>query len=205
MSNKVTHVIPLQWRHNERNGVSDDQPHDCLLIHLFGSRWNEASKLSVTGLFVWNSPVTGEFPAQRASNAENVSILMTSSCYSVLSLSHHLTYNLGVIYCRCLTSANDKQVSPFLRGHNKIQAHSSLPLTLPDVTCCEYRVLLSSWLMCAWCNVLRISCTAVIMVLEYQIESWYFIHYVPQTAKTPRWIKEAKDMVISIHNVYTII
>ena len=30
--------------------------------------------LSVTGLCAGNSPVTGEFPAQMASNAENVSI-----------------------------------------------------------------------------------------------------------------------------------
>ena len=34
----------------------------------------KTSKLRVTGLCVWNSPVTGEFPAQMASNAENVSI-----------------------------------------------------------------------------------------------------------------------------------
>ena len=32
------------------------------------------SKLHVTGLCAGNSPVTGEFPAQMASNAENVSI-----------------------------------------------------------------------------------------------------------------------------------
>ena len=31
-------------------------------------------KLRVTGLCEGNSPVTGEFPAQRASDAENVSI-----------------------------------------------------------------------------------------------------------------------------------
>ena len=31
-------------------------------------------KVRVTGLYEGNSPVTGEFPAQRASNAENVSI-----------------------------------------------------------------------------------------------------------------------------------
>ena len=36
--------------------------------------WKETSKLRVTGLCEGNSPVTGEFPAQRASNAENVSI-----------------------------------------------------------------------------------------------------------------------------------
>ena len=34
----------------------------------------ERSKLCVTGLCVGNSPGTGEFPAQMASNAENVSI-----------------------------------------------------------------------------------------------------------------------------------
>ena len=35
---------------------------------------DQTSKLRVTGLCVGNSPVTGEFPAQMASNAENVSI-----------------------------------------------------------------------------------------------------------------------------------
>ena len=34
----------------------------------------KSPKLRVTGLCVWNSPGSGEFPAQRASNAENVSI-----------------------------------------------------------------------------------------------------------------------------------
>ena len=32
------------------------------------------SKLRVTGLYEGNSPVTGEFPTQKSSNAENVSI-----------------------------------------------------------------------------------------------------------------------------------
>ena len=35
----------------------------------------ENIKLRITGLCEGNSPVDGEFPAQRASNAENVSIL----------------------------------------------------------------------------------------------------------------------------------
>ena len=38
------------------------------------SRSKETSKLRVTALCAGNSPVTGEFPAQRASNAENHSI-----------------------------------------------------------------------------------------------------------------------------------
>ena len=41
---------------------------------LFRRRSKKASKLRVTGLCAENSPGTGEFPAQMASNAENVSI-----------------------------------------------------------------------------------------------------------------------------------
>ena len=66
--------VPLQWRHNERNFVSNHQPRDCLLNSLFSRRSKKTSKLSVTWLYAGNSPVTGEFPAQRPSNAENVSI-----------------------------------------------------------------------------------------------------------------------------------
>ena len=39
-----------------------------------GADQRKKSKLRVTGLCEGNSPVTGEFPAQRASNAEHVSI-----------------------------------------------------------------------------------------------------------------------------------
>ena len=68
------HVYHLQWCHNERDGVPDHQPYDNLLNRLFIRRWKKTSKLRVAGLCVGNSPVTGEFPTQKASNAENVSI-----------------------------------------------------------------------------------------------------------------------------------
>ena len=55
-----THTHKLQWRYNDHDGVSNHQPYYCLLNH-HRPLWG-------------NSPVTGEFPAQRASNAENVSI-----------------------------------------------------------------------------------------------------------------------------------
>ena len=45
-----------------------------LLSRLFGCRSKKTSKLRVTGLCAGNSPGTGEFPAQMASYAENVSI-----------------------------------------------------------------------------------------------------------------------------------
>ena len=47
---------------------------DCLLNLLFKRRSKKTSKLRVASLCEGNSPVTGEFPAQRASNVENVSI-----------------------------------------------------------------------------------------------------------------------------------
>ena len=41
---------------------------------MFRRRSKKTSKLRVTGICVGNSQVTGEFPTQKASNAENVSI-----------------------------------------------------------------------------------------------------------------------------------
>ena len=66
--------LALKWRHNERHGVSNHQPHDCLLNRLFRRRSKKTSKVRVTGHCRGNSPVTGECPTQRACNAENVSI-----------------------------------------------------------------------------------------------------------------------------------
>ena len=64
----------LQWHHNGGNGVSNHQPHDYLLNRLFRRRSKKTSKLRFTGLCAGNSPVTGEFSAQMASNVKNVSI-----------------------------------------------------------------------------------------------------------------------------------
>ena len=66
--------ISLRWRHNGCDSVSNHQPHDCLLNRLFRHRSKKTSKFRTTGLCAGNSPGTGEFPAQRASYAENVSI-----------------------------------------------------------------------------------------------------------------------------------
>ena len=57
-----------QWRHNERDGVSNHQPRDCLLNRLFKAQIQKNIKAPRH----W--PLWGEFPAQKASNAENVSI-----------------------------------------------------------------------------------------------------------------------------------
>ena len=68
------HEISLQWCHNGRNGVSNYRPLDCVLNRLLMRRPKKTLKLRFTGLCGGNSQVTGEIPAQKASNAENVSI-----------------------------------------------------------------------------------------------------------------------------------
>ena len=72
--NTLEFLRTLQRRHHDHGGVSNHQPHGCLLNRLFRRRSKKTSKLCVTGLCVGNSPGTGEFPAQMASNAENVFI-----------------------------------------------------------------------------------------------------------------------------------
>ena len=61
---------PLQWCHNDRNGVSNHRRLECLLKRLFRRRSKKTLKLCVTGLCKGNSPVTDESSAQRASNTE---------------------------------------------------------------------------------------------------------------------------------------
>ena len=64
----------LQWRYNERDGVSNHRRLDCWLNRLFKRRSNKTSQLHVTCLCDGNLPVTSIFPVPRPSNAEEVSI-----------------------------------------------------------------------------------------------------------------------------------
>ena len=85
LSHNITHLLqgnntftwtqtPLQWRHDGRDGVWNHNSYDCLLKRLFRRRSKKTSKLCITGQCEGNSPVTGEFPTQMASNAEDGSI-----------------------------------------------------------------------------------------------------------------------------------
>ena len=66
--------VPLQWRHNEHDGISNPSLTSVYSTVYSRRRSKKTSKLCVTDLCKGNSPVTGKFPAQRASSAENVSI-----------------------------------------------------------------------------------------------------------------------------------
>ena len=52
----LTRMNTLRWRHNDHDGVSNHQPHGCLLNRLFRRRSKKTSKLRVTGLCAGNSP-----------------------------------------------------------------------------------------------------------------------------------------------------
>ena len=88
----------LRWRHNGRDSVSNHQSHHCLLNRLFRRRSKKTSKLRVTGLCVGNSQGTGEFPAEMASNAENVSIWWRHHGPSKVSANEEKNYTCHVFY-----------------------------------------------------------------------------------------------------------
>ena len=102
-------VVPpfsLQWRHNERDEISNQQPHDCLLNHLFRRRSKKTPRH--WPFCVGNSPVTGEFPAQRASNAgffpfDDVIISQSDSISNIKNwMFFHIKYTVHlktIIFC----------------------------------------------------------------------------------------------------------
>ena len=101
----------LWWRHNGHNGVSNHQPHDCLPNRLFRRRSKKTSKLCITGLCVGNSVVPGEFPTQKASNAESVSLWchhheLFSIFYSIILYNESLKIILVVLLLH-LQGANE--------------------------------------------------------------------------------------------------
>ena len=84
------HYYTLQWRHNDRSGVSNHWRPDCLLSRLVRRRSNKTSKFRVTGLFWGNPQVTGGFP-HKGSVTRKCFHLMTSSWTSIpnpTTLSH---------------------------------------------------------------------------------------------------------------------
>ena len=108
-------TLSLLWRHNGRDGVSNHQHHECLFSRLFRRRSKKIPELRVTGLCAGNSPVTGEFPTQKASNAENVSIWWrhhgygNDSCFALSDLKKQPTCRrFQTPYRSCNVTSNDR-------------------------------------------------------------------------------------------------
>ena len=65
--------LALYWRHNDHDGVSNHQPRGCLLSPFIQTQIKENIKAPRHWPLYGEFTGTGEFPAQRASYAENVS------------------------------------------------------------------------------------------------------------------------------------
>ena len=100
-------------------------PNDCLLNHLFRRSSKKTSMFRVTGLCAGNSPVTREFPAQRTSNAENISIWWRHHGLSDCKLSHH-----WFRWRRVLVTANE----PSTQSYSSINNTSAWWCSIWDLT-----------------------------------------------------------------------
>ena len=78
------HCITLQWRHNGHDGVSNHQPHDCLLNRLFGRRSKRTLKLRVTGFCKGNFTVDRWIPGTKCQWRGKCFPLMPSSWHSLM-------------------------------------------------------------------------------------------------------------------------
>ena len=112
------------WRHNGRDGVSNHQLHDCLLNRLFRCRSKKTLKLlCVTGLCAGNSPGTGKFPEQMASNAKDVSIWWRHHVQN----SQFVETSMGLIFLICFRRS-DAFPRCFSRSRNISQDFKKLAL-----------------------------------------------------------------------------
>ena len=129
--------MPLQWRHNGHDGVSNNQLRDCLLNRLFRRKSKKTSKLRVTGLCAGNSPGTGEFPAQMAKDAECVSIWWR----------HHESSAYGMWQYEPIDSLSVKGYS--LWGHAHQASEWSVFFYKYSVRCTVY-IVIPTWKTCTY-------------------------------------------------------
>ena len=121
-----------------------------LLNRFLWRRLKKTSKLRVTGLYVGRSPLTGEFPAQRTSNAENVSIWWRHHVLFIWKYPHLCVATTLISLSSWL---NHKHViSSLIHGHkdNFILGF----VTSTKVVCQIVAKLLRSW--CCNANVLSV-------------------------------------------------
>ena len=138
--------MPLRWRHNDHAGVSNHQPHGCLLNRLFRRKSKKTSKLRVTGLCAGNSPGTGDRWISRTNGQLRGKCfhLMTSSCHDIIM---KLTCFLQFLWPQLISTQNFIDQAQSFRMVNKIWACS---LSMSEVSANESRCYIcngfSHWL-----------------------------------------------------------
>ena len=158
---EVSRWMALQWGHNGCDGVSNHRSLCCILNRLFRRRSKKTSKLRVTGLCEGNSPVTGEFPAQRASNAENVSVLWR----------HHGTRsnrNEHCLLCNYIhyTMANsyNKTKPQLQKSSRNVRFKTSL---LSQLAITKYLYSLTFWGLNEMASILKMTFTIIFLIRAF--------------------------------------
>ena len=117
--------------------ASRQQPHNCSLNCLFTRRSKKTSKLRATGLCAGNSPGTGEFPTQLASNAENVSISWRRHVWHSIQVIHSTSMpsppRLDVSEPMSMSWTNISQQSAIRRSHGMPWHGHRIPQGLLDI------------------------------------------------------------------------
>ena len=83
-------ILSLQWRHNGRDGVLNQQPSLTIVYSNVYSGADQRKHQSSASLAFVNSLVTGEFPAQKASNAEDASIWLRYHGFELITCYHKM-------------------------------------------------------------------------------------------------------------------
>ena len=122
----------LQWRHNERDGVSNHRHLNCLRKHLSRRRSKKTSKLRITGLCEGNPPMTGGFLSQRASKRKCFHLMTSSWDFSYDRAKLYLTENtMNAVLVPHTREQNITELCPQtngrINGHTDGQSDSSIP------------------------------------------------------------------------------
>ena len=166
----------LQWRHNDGHGVSNHQPHDSLLSRLVRRR----TKPHVTCRCEGNSAVTGEFPAQRVSDAQNVSIWWHPLAVSRVPFGTQPNYSYWLfgLHAHLGKFLSNQQVVQVNRTILEESEHSSLtmdwiPIKANGVRLLPLRVLLCN-LFCWRITVWRCGLRQVILCKDFCVTLKHF-------------------------------
>ena len=97
----TTKRYPLQWRHNDHDSVSNHQPHGCLLSRFIRAQIKENIKAPRHWPLCGEFTGPGDFPAQRASNAENVSVWWRhhGKYQDILDVIRNITHEYDLTFC----------------------------------------------------------------------------------------------------------
>ena len=125
----VSNVFKTHYNNVIMSVMASQITGDRLLNRLFRRRPKKKSKLCVSGLCEGKSPVSGEFPLQRANNAEMVSIFMRCVCIAAMLKTY---------------SIDDTSVLPEYEYHFLIFYHA----VLEQRGNMDYLQLIPPWIKC---------------------------------------------------------